>query len=155
MKQNVLGYLLRINRMRMKNLRAALAPYGYTGTMHLIMFYVRRNPGASQDEIAAHYAVDKTGVARDARKLEDLGHIVRRQNPSNRRQYCLELTEKGQEMAEILVRVHDDYDRELSRGIDPGEWEQLRGLLEKVEENACAAMENKAGRKKRCLPDDS
>lgn len=75
MADQVLSSLLRINRQRMRLFKRALAPYGYVGVMHLILFHIRRNPGASQEEIAGHFSLDKTSVARDARRLEEMGHI--------------------------------------------------------------------------------
>ncbi len=136
-EDKVLGHLLRINRLRIRHLRRHLAPYGYTGIMHLIVFYTHRHPGCSQEDITAFYALDKTSVARDARKLEDLGHLTRRQDPDNRRQYQLELTAAGLEMAATLAAIHDDYDRKLSQDISPEDWSSLKSLLEMVEKNAC------------------
>ena len=143
MKDMVLRHLLRINRMRMRRLRMVLAPYGYGGTMHLILLYVGAHPMASQEEICSYYALDKASVARDARKLEEMEHIRRSQNPENRRQYTLELTEKGREMREVLETCHREYDRELSEGIPAEDWETLEALLEKVEENSCRVLQEK------------
>ena len=67
MTNSVVTSLLRINRQRMVALRRELSPYGYVGYMHLILIYTARNPGASQEEIAAFYALDKASTARDAR----------------------------------------------------------------------------------------
>ena len=50
MRDPVLASLLRINRQRMRYLRRALAPWQYVGSMHLIVLYAGRNPGASQEE---------------------------------------------------------------------------------------------------------
>ena len=136
MPDPVLCSLLRINRIRMRVLRQELAPYGYSGVMHLIVRYVSRYPGASQDDIAAFYALDKTGVARDARRLEELGHIRRTVHPENRRKYQLHLTEEGSRMTEVICRAYDAFAQALTVGVSPGEWEQLRRLLQQLEQNA-------------------
>ncbi len=137
MGESVLGHLLRINRMRIRNLRRHLTPCGYTGVMHLVLLYADSHPGASQDEIAAYYALDKTSVARDARKLEDLGHLTRMPNPENRRQNRLDLTQQGREMAGRLQEIQEAYDRELAAGISDSDWAELKRLLALAEENAC------------------
>jgi len=103
MEKTVLFSLLRINRYHRRALRCALAPYHYLGVMHLIVLHIERNPGASQEEIASFYALDKTSVARDARRLEELGHIERRTTPENRRQYQLFLTQAGRAMIQVLT----------------------------------------------------
>lgn len=139
MRDSVLSSLLRINRQRMRVLRQALAPHGYVGSMHLIVLYVRRHPGASQEEAASFYAMDKTSVARDARRLEDMGHIRRAFAPDNRRQYQLFLTEAGQAMAEVIDRTHEAFQRRLSAGISGEDWRTLAELLGRLEENSCRA----------------
>ncbi|MFG6350318.1 MAG: MarR family winged helix-turn-helix transcriptional regulator [Oscillospiraceae bacterium] len=134
----VLSSLLRINRQRIRTLRqTALTPHGYVGVMHLIVLYAGRHPGASQEEIVSFYAVDKASVARDARRLEDLGHIRREIDPANRRQYRLFLTAPGEEMLAVIDRAHQDFQRTLAANFSSGDWELLAGLLQRLEENAC------------------
>jgi len=136
MENSVLSSLLRINRQRMLALRHVLVPYQYVGVMHLIVAYTARNPGASQEEIACFYALDKTSVARDAKRLEEMGHIRREFAPDNRRQYQLFLTDGGREMAAVLQRFYEDFHRRLSAGIPAGDWEALELLLKRLEANS-------------------
>lgn len=137
MEQSVLSSLLRINRRHRRALKGVLAPYQYVGVMHLIVLYVNRRPGASQEEITAFYALDKASVARDARRLEDLGHIERRTVPEDRRQYQLFLTHRGQEMIQVIDSAMEQFQKQLSAGLEPEEWRQLTALLQRLEENAC------------------
>ncbi len=136
MTHSVVTSLLRINRQRMVSLRRALTPYGYVGFMHLILIYTARRPGASQEEIAAFYALDKASAARDARRLEDAGHIRRQTDPDNRRQYQLFVTEAGEKMVEIIHETHRKFEERLSAGITPEDWEKLTELLAVAEENS-------------------
>ena len=145
MTNSVVTSLLRINRQRMISLRRELTPYGYVGFMHLILIYTARQPGASQEEIAAFYALDKASVARDARRLEDAGHIRRRVNPDNRRQYQLFVTEAGEKMAEIIDETHRKFERRLSANITREDWAKLTELLAVAEENSRYVEQNRAG----------
>lgn len=136
MTDPVLSSLLRINRQRIKALRRdALNPNGYVGAMHLIVLYIGRNPGASQEDVVDYFALDKASVARGARRLEELGHLRREQDPDDRRQYRLFLTEGGREMRRVIDRAHLDFQRQLSRGVSPEDWAQLAILLGRLEEN--------------------
>lgn len=135
MADQVLSSLIRINRQRIKQMKKVLIPYGYVGVMHLIILHVRRNPGASQEEIACFFSLDKTSVARDARRLEEMGHICRKTTPEDRRQYQLYLTEAGQAFLPVLDQVHEAFAIEMSKGISPEDWETLRKLLQRVEKN--------------------
>ena len=130
----VLSSLLRINRQRMRALRRSLAPYQYVGVMHLIVLYTGRSPGARQEDIACFYALDKTSVARDARRLEDMGHIRREISPHDRRQYQLFLTGAGGEMLEKLQHIYDGFQERLRAGVSQEDWETLRSLLARLEE---------------------
>ncbi len=132
----MLSSLLRINRQRIRALRSVLLPYHYVGIMHLIILYARRKPGASQEEIAGYYALDRTSVARDAKRLEDMGHIRRRIDPENRRQYQLYLTETGEAMGPVLDAAYNDFVRQISAGVSEEEWRALTVLLGKLEANS-------------------
>ena len=128
--------LLRINRQRMLALRRVLTPRGYVGFMHLILQYAFRHPGASQEEIACFYALDKASVARDARRLEDLGHIRRQTAPENRRQYQLFVTPEGEAMKSVIDEAYRAFQRRLSNGISPEDWQKLTELLAVAERNS-------------------
>ena len=137
MEKPVLSSLLRINRHRRRALKCALAPYQYVGVMHLIVLYVSRHPGSSQEEITCFYALDKASVARDARRLEDLGHIERVVTPENRRQYKLFLTEAGCDMIRVIDRASEQFQQTLAAHISAEDWKRLEILLRRLEENVC------------------
>lgn len=142
MTDPVLSSLLRINRQRIKTLRrTVLIPHGYVGVMHLIVLYTDRHPGASQEDVVAFFALDKASVARGARRLEELGHLRREQDPVDRRQYRLFLTEGGEEMRQVIDRAYLEFQRQLSQGVSPEDWAQLAALLERLEQNCGRELE--------------
>lgn len=136
-EKTVMSSLLRINRHHRRALKCALAPYGYVGVMHLIVLYISRHPGSSQEEITSFYALDKASVARDARRLEDLGHIERNIIPENRRQYKLDLTDAGRDMIRVIDQAEEQFQKGLTADISSEDWAQLETLLKRLEENAC------------------
>lgn len=137
MKESPLSNILRINRYHRRALKCTMDPYQYVGVMHLIVLYLHRYPGASQEEITSFYALDKTSVARDARRLEDLGHIQRRIIPENRRQYQMFLTEEGENMVGVIDRATEEFQEKLTDGISREDWQQLTLLLGRLVENVC------------------
>lgn len=136
-EKSVLSSLLRINRHHRRALKCALAPYRYVGVMHLIVLYVSRHPGSSQEEITGFYALDKASVARDARRLEDLGHIERTKTPEDRRQYKLFLTDAGRDMIRVISRATEQFQQSMASGLCSEDWEQLALLLGRLEESVC------------------
>ena len=138
MTGSVLSSLLRIHRQQLRILRqTVLNPNGYVEAMHLIVLYVGRHPGASQEDIVNFFALDKAGVARGARRLEEMGHLRRTQDPQNRRQYQLHLTPAGEEMRRQINAAHDRFQQQLSLGVSAEDWTQLASLLRRLEENSC------------------
>ena len=138
MTDSVLSSLLRINRQRLRILRrTVLIPHGYVGVMHLIVLRVGHHPGASQDDVVNFFALDKASVARGARRLEEMGHLRRTQDPQNRRQYQLFLTPAGEEMRRRISAAHDRFQQQLSRNVSDENWARLASLLRRLEENSC------------------
>ena len=138
MSDPVLSSLLRINRQRIRVLRNdVLTPNQSVGIMHLIVLYTGSHPGANQEEIVNFFALDKTSVARGARRLEEMGHLCRTQDPDNRRQYQLFLTPAGKEMREVIEHAHNSFQQQLSGGISSEDWALLASLLQRLEENVC------------------
>lgn len=138
MTDPVMSSLLRINRQRLHFLqRTVLTPHGYVGVMHLIVLRAGRCPGVSQDGIANFFCLDKAGVARGARRLEEMGHLRRTQDPENRRQYQLFLTPAGEEMLEKIERAYDRFREKLADGISAEDWALLSSLLRRLEDNSC------------------
>ena len=136
MEDSVLSCLLRINRQRIRNQKAALAPYRYVGTMHMVLLHAYHHPGVNQEEICCFFGLDKTGVARDAKRLEELGHLRREIDPENRRQYKLYVTEEGEKMVPVVREIGDRFARKLTEGLSAEETENLRAILEKAVENS-------------------
>ena len=132
---HIFCYLLRLNRRRIRCLRQALAPHQYVGTMHLLMLYLSEHPGASQDEIREYYALDKTNVARDARRLEELGHIKRQVDMNNRRQYQLYVTESGKAFLPLIQAAYDSFSEKLVANLSQEEVDILGKLLQKLDNN--------------------
>ena len=137
MTDSVLSSLLRIHRQRLRILRrTVLNPHGYVGVMHLIVLHVGHHPGASQDDVVNVFALDKASVARGARRLEEMGHLRRAQDPQNRRQYQLCLTPAGEEMRCLISDAYDRFQQQLSYGLSDEDWARLAALLRRLEENS-------------------
>lgn len=132
---HLLCYLTRLNRRRNAYLRQALAPYQYVGIMHLLMRYISQHPGASQDEVREYYSLDKTSVCRDARRLEELGHLRRQIDESNRRQNQLFLTPEGEAFLPVINAAYDAFSQKLVGDMTEQELDTLLALLKKLDEN--------------------
>ena len=109
-----------------------MRPYDLNGRMPVYIIYLDKHPGSSQDAIATHYVLDKCTVARSAKLLEKLGYITRRINSEDRRQYDLELTEKGRELLKVIRQCQNKWGSRFSGVLTEQEQETVISLLERL-----------------------
>ena len=103
---------------------------------HSYILAISKNPGMTQDELAGHICVNKSGVTRTLAQLEGLGYVERRVCEADKRVMRVYPTEL---MLEVLPRVVDivhlwnDY---LNEALTEDEAETLSRLLDKVSSRA-------------------
>ena len=75
-----------LHRQRKKYMDDRLRGYGFVGGMPMILLYINRHPGTTQDAIVSHMYIDKCTVARRTKRLEELGYISRETGKEDRRE---------------------------------------------------------------------
>ncbi|MDR1643407.1 MAG: MarR family transcriptional regulator [Clostridiales bacterium] len=134
--EKLIGCLLaRLDRGRRRYLANALEGTGLRGPMHRYLLLLSTNPGASQEFLAESLQMEKGNNARFAKELEDLGFIKREPDLSNRRQYKIYLTEKGNSLLPQIQSALSDWNKAASKGLSLQEQEALAGLLRRMAEN--------------------
>jgi len=95
-----------------------LAPLRIDGRHYGVLAILRELGPVSQQTLADILAVDRSTIVAFVDELEDLGHVRRGRNPSDRRAYAGELTAYGakgqQEAAELLTTCERHYLEPLS-----------------------------------------
>ena len=129
--QKISRLLREIERTRRSYMDRELKRLGLQGDMYLYLLTVSRYPGVSQDTLSQELLTDKGNIARNAKKLEDLGFLRRASLPADRRQYELFLTETGEEavkeVRKVLIRWHET----ATSGMDEtGKQRLVESLLE-------------------------
>ncbi len=132
----VIGRSIRqLEQKRRQYMDSSLQGTGLHGPMYRCLLFLARNPGSSQDQLAEHQHTDKANIARIARKLEDLGYIVRRQDEDNRRQYQIDLTDRGAALVPRIRQCLHAWNAALVAGISVEEEEALIRLLRRMQDN--------------------
>ncbi len=93
---------------------------------------VAADPGRTQQAIAVQLGMAPSGLLVLLDELERRGLLARRRNPQDRRQHAVDLTGPGRDLlarVALVARAHDDA---LLTALDPGERQQLRGLLGRI-----------------------
>ena len=103
------------------------------GCHHMFVFYISRNPGKSQEDIARYLCLNKSTVARSIAALEASGFVRRETDSEDKRVQRIYPTEK---MLDILPRVKEisaDWNKRITEDISEEELSVFNSVLEKIE----------------------
>lgn len=124
-----------LERRRRRFMNEGLKDYAVHGTMFMYIVTLDNFPGSSQDFLAEHLCIDKSNVARSAKRLEAEGYILREVSELDRRQYCMYLTEKGQQLLPIIRNLLSQWAEMAAEGL-PEEQKRLASeILNVMHEN--------------------
>ncbi|WP_242220990.1 MarR family winged helix-turn-helix transcriptional regulator [Bacillus cereus group sp. BfR-BA-01380] len=77
-----------------------LKPYDINARQYGVLIKINEKPNLSQKEIAAELKIDRTTMVDFIDHLESLQYVTRIKNQKDRRSYCIQITNKGQEVLE-------------------------------------------------------
>lgn len=92
---------------------------------------IRFSDNTTQKDLVNLFKVSDGYTAKILRNFEENGLIKRKEDPSNRRRKIVELTEKGIEKTEIIIKTIDEHEKQQSKNMNPDEFKQLKKLLYK------------------------
>ncbi len=137
--RNIIRYISQLERQRRQYLDTNLKQYKLYGSMFMILLYTSRHPGSSQDSLTEFLGIDKSGVARKCRSLEDLGYVIREQSKEDRRQNMIYLTEKGTELLPIIRSNLSKWSASATKNMNEAVQKELIRLLELMMSNVLEA----------------
>ena len=111
---------------------------GSTSAQWRAMFWLSREPGMKQVELAERLDVEPITAGRIIDRLEDAALVERRRDPVDRRVWRLYLTDAADPLIERLKLVAEDVLAGALAGIDAKEIAALRGTLEQIRKNVSA-----------------
>jgi len=118
--------------------------HGMTRAQWVILIWLERQPGLSQNELAALVEVEPITVGRLVDRLEAHGFVERRADPKDRRVWRLQLTPA----AASVLREIDDYRVELHQlitaGLDKAALQVMTEGLLKMKANLAAELRSTA-----------
>jgi len=113
-----LGFVLSdITRLARKEFDRRVRPLRLTRAQWLFLYYVARQPGCTQADLADAMQMEKITIGRQAARLLRTGWIVRRDHAEDGRAYRLQLSAKAErivvQLAAMAARLREDYLRGL------------------------------------------
>ena len=92
---------------------------------------LRFSDKTTQKDLVNLFKVSDGYTAKILRHFEENGLIKRREDPSNRRRKIVELTDKGIEKTELIIKTIDNHEKQQLKNMAPEEFKQLKKLLYK------------------------
>jgi DNA-binding MarR family transcriptional regulator len=124
--------LAQLNRLRKRFMNERLREFGLSGPLYMFLITLDKKPGASQDYLVEKFYMDKGNVARGAKRLADLGYILRRTDPADKRQNNLYLTEKGRELLPTIYSLLMEWSKIMTGNFSDSERDTAIELLERM-----------------------
>ena len=99
---------------------------------YAVLLRIRFVGKSTQYDLVKLFDVSGAYMAKLLKKFEDEGYIARIENPENRRKKIVELTEKGIEKTDQLIKVIEEWEMEATSNLNDEEKAVLKKLLSKV-----------------------
>jgi MarR family transcriptional regulator, lower aerobic nicotinate degradation pathway regulator len=127
------GFLLaRAHVLARQNADRALSKLGLTAKSYAALATVMNDGPTSQQKLSHRLRMDPATMVDVIDSLERSGHILRKRNPDDRREYALIPTSKGRALSTRARRALDGAERETLGDLDPDDVRTLRELLRRV-----------------------
>lgn len=129
-------WVARLYRSFQDYLAGAFRNQGFGAGQVPLLRELSREAGLRQEELAVRAGLDRTTVARTIRCLDEAGLIRRDPDPTDRRAYCISLTDAGQRTIPHLREALKRWSEILTQGFDEEEKRRFMNLLERAAANA-------------------
>jgi DNA-binding MarR family transcriptional regulator len=118
-----------IHRTRMMYLNDKMSDLDISAGQFPFILILSEEEGITQEEMAAHFHIDKGTVARALKKLEDNEYLFRKIDSENRRRYLIYLTEKGRKSVPQIINIDNEWEDNLCSKFSEVEYEKLFDIL--------------------------
>lgn len=130
--RRISGYISVLHRRALQFYNGFEKETGLKGVQYPYIFFLGRNEGCRQDEIAEHLHVNKSNVTRQIEKLKNAGMIEVRRDPDDERICRVYLTDKAREARLSVDKAVDKWNHIITAKLTEEESETLKMLLDKA-----------------------
>ena len=122
-----------------------VSPHGITAQQAALVLITQHAEGCGVSHLAGALGTDAAAITRLVDRLEVKGFIVRADSPTDRRAVIVKVTPDGDQLTpELQAAFQRAHDR-LLECLQPGELEQLRGLIGKMRDSLAGYGQREAG----------
>lgn len=116
-------------------LEKRLKQYDISFNEQIMLMYISNNEYTNQDSIAKNFITDKGTVAKTIKKLEEKGFIIRKENPSNKRENIIALSEKGCSIIRCMNKLLSEWQEIAFKDFSEEEIAEIKRLEGKMLKN--------------------
>src|SRR5215213_128276 len=128
--------MIKLGRITAHRFTQALEPYGIRPRHVAALVELRDRGELPQQLLCGQLHLDPTNLVAILNELEERGYATRRRDPDDRRRHLVEVSQKGLAVIDEVSQVMDGVETDLLDGLEPGEREQLEGLLTSIWERS-------------------
>ncbi|WP_048191381.1 MarR family winged helix-turn-helix transcriptional regulator [Methanobacterium sp. SMA-27] len=137
-----------IHRTRMMYLNDRVGDMDITPGQFPFIMVLSNEEGITQEELAAHFHIDKGTVARALRKLEDKNYLFRKVDSKNRRRYFIYLTDKGKRTVPKITNIEQEWENSICSKFSEEEYSRLFEILKILAINSLEKVNRNGENKK-------
>ncbi len=100
--------------------------------LFIILFHIKQNEPATQQELADHLQKDKSIVMRQINVLIEKGYVIRTWNKKDKRKKNLQITEKGLKMLAVSKSLAKEVSEELLSGVTSEEQQIFERVIQQI-----------------------
>jgi DNA-binding MarR family transcriptional regulator len=109
---------------------------GLNSCHHSYILAISHHPGMTQDQLAKHICIDKSGVTRHLSYLEKKEYVERRADQHDKRAICVYPTQKMLDILPEVKRIVTEWNAYLTEGIEPEELLCFKKVLDIIADRA-------------------
>ena len=103
---------------------------------HSYILAISYHPGMTQEQLAKHICINKSGVTRHLAYLEENGYVERRSAENDKRSIRVYPTQKMLDILPEVKAIVTQWNAYLTEGIDPDELDCFKKVLDHIADRA-------------------
>ncbi len=123
-------------------LNSKMRRLGLSSGRFIVLIYLSREQNVTQEDLAEHFHIDKSTIARSVGKLESAGYVRREIDPSDRRAVRLFLTKRGEDVVPEIRKIGMQWEEIACAGLSEDERSNLYSLLYCLAANSLENIED-------------
>ncbi|MFA0811533.1 MarR family winged helix-turn-helix transcriptional regulator [Microbulbifer epialgicus] len=124
-----------VARLLRRNFDRRARDHGLSGSRWQVLWYLLRQQGQKQSELAERLDMAPISLARQLDNLQREGLVERRPDPQDRRCFRIYLTGQAEPALALLGNLAEETRSQALDGFSPREIRQLQMLLERLRKN--------------------